>query len=62
MEVKVDKKNCVGCGACVSLCSKYFELDSEGKSKVKKEKVDPKDEKSVREAVESCPVGAISIK
>lgn len=59
VSVKVDKKLCIGCGACASLCSDVFEM-KDGKSVVKKAKVD--DSSCVKEAESSCPVGAISVK
>jgi ferredoxin len=56
--VKIDKKKCMGCGTCVSICSKVFELKGE-KAKVKKGQ-----EKSnlpcVQDAIKSCPESAIS--
>lgn len=55
--VKVDKDTCIGCGLCESLCPEVFEL-IEGKSNVKDSKSKAK---CVKEAVESCPVGAIKI-
>ena len=29
MAIKIDKGKCIGCGACVSTCSKVFEMDGE---------------------------------
>jgi ferredoxin len=56
--VSVNQQTCIGCGNCAAVCSKVFELKN-GKSQVKKGQ-----EKSklpcVNEAIESCPVGAIS--
>jgi len=56
MAIKVDKKKCIGCGACVSICPEVFEIGSDGKAKVKAQKKIP----CVKEAVESCPNNAIS--
>lgn len=57
-KIKVDKKKCLGCGVCISLCPEVFELE-DGKSKVK-EKVDLKKHKdSIKEAIQICPVQAI---
>ncbi|MCD6371510.1 MAG: ferredoxin [Candidatus Aenigmarchaeota archaeon] len=55
----VDKEKCIGCGTCVALCPEVFDLDSEGKSYVKNPegKCD-----NLKEVVESCPAGAISLK
>lgn len=60
-KVIVNKEACVGCGACVNNCPKYFEFDDDGLSNVKKEEVEKNDTEEVMEAVETCPTGAISI-
>ena len=56
--VKVDKKICIGCGACSATCPEVFEMKGD-KAQVKKGQ-----EKStipcVKEALEGCPVDAIS--
>jgi ferredoxin len=57
MAIKIDKEKCIGCGLCVSLCGEVFELDTkEFKAKVKAQKSLP----CVKEAIDSCPVQAIS--
>jgi len=56
MVIKVDKKKCIGCGACVSSCPEVFEMNSDGKSQVKAQKNIP----CVQKAIDECPVGAIS--
>ena len=53
--VKVDKNKCIGCGLCASICPQVFEM-KEGKALVK----EAKDLPCVKEAIESCPVEAIS--
>jgi ferredoxin len=53
---KIDKKKCIGCGACVATCPEVFELGEDGKAIVKADKKLP----CVQEAIEDCPVGAIS--
>lgn len=57
--VSVDKKKCIGCGLCSSICEEVFEM-KDMKAHVKKGK-----EKSkvgcVKEAAESCPVSAIKV-
>lgn len=53
--VKVNKEKCIGCGACTSICSSVFEM-KDGKAKVKSQE----DKPCVKEAIESCPVNAIS--
>jgi ferredoxin len=49
--------DCIGCGLCASICPDVFELKG-GRSHPK----DPKSKaKCVKEAADSCPVGAIKI-
>jgi ferredoxin len=54
--VKVDKTKCIGCGLCTSICPEVFEMGSDNKSQVKAQKNLP----CVNEAMNSCPVDAIS--
>ncbi|MFH1307616.1 MAG: ferredoxin [archaeon] len=61
-KVSVDKKKCIGCGACEALASDIFVLNSEGKATVKKASVDEEDLKQAKDAAENCPVDAISVK
>lgn len=61
MKPKVDKDLCIGCGACVSLCSAVFRLGDGGKSEIIPD-VDYKENKiCIQKAVENCPVQAISV-
>jgi ferredoxin len=57
MKVSVDKKKCIGCGACASICPEVFEM-KESKAQVKKIETD---KECAKEASESCPVQAIAI-
>ena len=54
--VKVDKEKCIGCGLCSSLCEEVFEMKDDMKAHVKANKDIP----CVKEAIDSCPVDAIS--
>lgn len=60
MKVTIDQDKCIGCGLCVSLCPKVFELVN-SKSKVK-EDCDCEKESCCQDAKESCPVQAIKVK
>lgn len=58
-KIEVNKQKCLGCGMCVNLCPEVFELKN-GKSRIK-EKADFKKHKDcIKQAVENCPLGAIS--
>ena len=56
--VKVNKKKCIGCGLCSQICSEVFEIDENGKAQVKKDA--DKKAKCITNAVEQCPVEAIT--
>lgn len=59
MKAKVNKDACISCGACIAICEEVFEMNEEGISTVKKDEI-PKDlEDQVKDAIESCPTGAI---
>ena len=59
MKVKVNKEECIGCGACASVCDELFEIGEDGLSQAKVENVPEGKEESAQEAVETCPTGAI---
>jgi ferredoxin len=52
--VSIDQNKCIGCGSCVSVCSEGFEM-KDGKAQVKNANA-----KCIKEAIDSCPVNAIS--
>jgi ferredoxin len=60
MTATVDQDLCTGCGLCPDTCPEVFELDGD-KARVKVEIVPPQVEASCREAMDGCPVAAISI-
>jgi ferredoxin len=74
--VEIDKNTCQGFGACVELCSKFFQLSEidgkssilvEGAEKVKKNKeivaeiLDLDELDCARKGAEACPFNAIHI-
>jgi len=59
MKAKVDKDTCIGSGNCEATCPKIFKVVG-GKSTVQMDTVPEEEEDCVRDAVEGCPVGAIS--
>lgn len=54
---KVNEELCIGCGTCESLCPSVFKLEN-GKSHTVSEECG---DCNCQEAVDSCPVGAISM-
>lgn len=59
--VVVDKNKCLGCGTCVALCPEIFELGEDGKARVKQKNQETEKLKNeIQEAIEACPVQAIS--
>jgi len=57
--VKVDKEKCIGCGSCASICSKAFEM-KEYEGSLKAYFKGSGKESCIKEAIDSCPVDAIS--
>ncbi len=60
MKAKVDANLCAGVGACETTCPEVFEV-KDGTSTVKVDTVPPDAEDKCREAVDGCPMSAISI-
>jgi ferredoxin len=57
-KISVDKKKCIGCGACAAICPNSFDL-KEGKAYPIKSEVE--ELTCEKDAEIGCPVGAISI-
>lgn len=62
MKIKVNDDACIGCGACVAIAPEVFEINDEGLSSVKSKEVSDENRDVAREAMESCPTGAIEEK
>lgn len=61
MRVMVDKDLCLGCGICEGLVPEVFSLEREPVAEVLLDPVPEEYWESVRQAVEDCPEGAITI-
>lgn len=61
MKPIVDHDLCIGCGICEDTCPEVFQLKDDGLSYVIDEDPDPQLYGAVRDAIDLCPVEAISI-
>lgn len=61
MKVRVDASVCAGFGVCLGLSSEVFELHEDGYAIVRVSEVPRALENVVRQAVNQCPSGAISL-
>ena len=59
MNVTIDQMECVGCGACVEIAGDVFRLNADDKAEVYG-KVTEANTNEVQEAIDTCPVSAIS--
>ena len=71
MKIIHEREKCIGCGACVATCPKYWQMAEDGKSRLSEGKVQPKTgdyELEIEKigcnqgAADSCPVNIIHIK
>lgn len=60
MNLKVDTDVCIGCGACQATAPDVFEINDEGLAEVTCETVPDELNMDALDALEGCPVGAIS--
>ena len=68
-KITLEREKCIGCGSCVALCSKYWEMAEDGKTKLlNSEKnaegnyeLEIEDIECNQEAAEACPVQIIHI-
>jgi len=70
MKIILEREKCIGCGSCVSVCPKFFEMGEDGKSHLKKseyngkkeiEELEVKEPGCVAEAAELCPAECIKV-
>ena len=59
MKYVVDKETCIGCGMCASICPEVFSMGDDDKAEAISEST-IETESAANEAMESCPVAAIS--
>jgi len=63
-----EREKCIGCGACVSVCSRFWSMKNDGKSELKGAKragknfeLDVDDAGCNTDAAEICPVRCIRV-
>jgi ferredoxin len=61
MKAVVDTALCIGCELCADTCPKVFVMREDGLSHVLGDSIPDEEYDCVQEAVEICPVEAISI-
>jgi ferredoxin len=61
MKAVVDRDKCIGCGLCPDICAAVFSLDAGGFAEAISGQVPPDAEDACREAMEKCPVEAITL-
>lgn len=72
MKIIIERNKCIGCGSCVQVCPKIFEMKEDGRAGLKKERTKKgRSSKEVlgmeaqgcaEEAAKVCPVQCIIIK
>ena len=55
--IKIDQNKCIGCGLCAGNYPDNFAMNSEGKAEV----INSQENENNNQAVQDCPVEAISI-
>ena len=59
MKIKVNKDKCLGCGMCVGICPDVYDFDDDGLATSNNDNINDENIEEVKEAINSCPVGAI---
>ena len=70
VKIIFEREKCIGCGSCVAVCSKNWEMAKDGKSDLKGFKINPETKNQElevgkaecnQEAADACPVQCIHI-
>ena len=61
MKPMVDQDLCIGCAVCPSVAPSMFDMNDDGKAFAIVDEVPAGEEDLAEEAVESCPVAAITL-
>lgn len=60
-KIKLNNEKCIGCGACTAIDPEHFDFDTENNICQVISQDNIENSNSVQEAIDSCPVGAISM-
>ena len=60
MKAIVNQDTCIGCGLCISTVPEVFEVNADGKAEAFGHTT-PENKAAVQEAIDACPVQAISM-
>jgi len=58
----VNKDACIGCGLCEEICPEVFKLEDDGKASASENEIPEILIESANEALDQCPVSAITVK
>lgn len=70
MKIIHELEKCIGCGSCVAVCPKFWEMGEDGKShllgskfdeKLSAEVIEVEEAECIEEAVNICPVQCIKL-
>lgn len=61
MRVTADTDTCIGNGDCTRICPEVFGVDDEGQVRILDDQPGTELYESVREAVDGCPVDALTL-
>ncbi len=60
MKINIDQDKCLRCGMCTGIATDIFEFDDDGNIKANESNINADNKDSIEDAINSCPVGAIS--
>ena len=60
MNLKIDQDKCLRCGMCTGIAMDIFNFNDEGNIQINEDNITDENKDSIEDAINSCPVGAIS--
>lgn len=64
MKIVQEHEKCIGCGSCVAICPKYWEIGDDGKAKLinsQENELEVEKLECNQEAADACPVQCIKV-